>query len=125
MIFCVHTLLSQVRTHFPSAYTLQKAIEGDALQHREEEQRATKHDLWRVNREPCTTNKGLTTLSSEMFHGLSPLEFHGVVMKGLEPCFVVRVAHTPAFCDKVPKSQRQTRFQIDKRGKVRLFSGVG
>jgi hypothetical protein len=29
-------------------------------------------------------NKGLTTLSSEMFHGLSPLEFHGVMVKGLE-----------------------------------------
>jgi hypothetical protein len=37
-----------------------------------------------------------------MFHGLSPLEFHGVVMKGLEPCFVVRVAQRPHFV---------TRFQ--------------
>ena len=125
MSFCVHTLLSQVRTHFPSAYTLQKAIEGNALEHREEEQRATKHDVCFADREPRPTDKGLTTLSSEMFHGLSPLEFHGVVMKGLEPCFVVRVAHTPAFCDKVPKSQRQTRFQIDKRGKVCLLSWVG
>ena len=97
MSFCVHTLLSQVRTHFPSAYTLQKAIEGDALQHREEEQRATKHDLWRVNREPCTTNKGLTTLSSEMFHGLSPLEFHGVVGESLEPCFASIEPHASIF----------------------------
>ena len=82
-------------THiFRIVHTLHKPIEGDALEQREEEQRTTKHDVCFADREPCTTNKGLTTLSSEMFHGLSPLEFHGVVMKGLEPCFVVRVAHT-------------------------------
>ena len=113
-------------THiFRIVHTLQKAIEGDALEHREEEHRTKEDDVCFADREPRPTNKGLTTLSSEMFHGLSPLEFHGVVMKGLEPCFVVRVAHAPAFCDKLPKSQRQTSFQIDKRGKVCLLSGVG
>ena len=86
-----------MRTHFPSAYTLQKAIEGDALEHREEEHRTKEDDVCFADREPRPTDKGLTTLSSEMFHGLSPLEFHGVVMKGLEPCFVVRVAHMLVF----------------------------
>jgi hypothetical protein len=86
------------RTHiFRIVHTLQKAIEGDALEHREEEHRTTKHDVCFADREPRTTNKGLTTLSSEMFHGLSPLEFHGVVMKGLEPRFVGREPHASIF----------------------------
>ena len=97
MSFCVHTLLSQVRTHFPSAYTLHKPIEGDALEHREEEQRTKEDDVCFADREPRPTDKGLTTLSSEMFHGLSPLEFHGVMGEGLEPRFASIEPHALVF----------------------------
>ena len=49
-------------THiFRIVHTLQKAIEGDALEHREEEQRTTKHDVCFADRESRPTDKGLTT----------------------------------------------------------------
>jgi hypothetical protein len=55
-----------------SCYTL-KPTEGDALDEREHEQRTEEDDLWCINHGSRTTNKGFTTLSSGMFHGLSPL----------------------------------------------------
>ena len=58
---------------FQSWYTLHKPVEGDALDEREHEQRTEEDDLWCINHGSRTTNKGFTTLSSGMFHGLSPL----------------------------------------------------
>jgi hypothetical protein len=114
------------RTHiFRSVHTLHNPVEGEGLEQREHEQRTEEYVIRTVNRESWVTKQGLSTLSSEMFHGLSPLEFHGVVGESLEPCFAGIEPHAPALCDKVPKSQQQTRFKIDKRGKVRLLSAVG
>ena len=70
-----------------SCHTLHNPVEHDAVEEREHEQRTTKQDVLTVIRVPRSTIRASTVLSSRMFHGLSPLEFHGVVIEGLEPCF--------------------------------------
>ena len=60
-------------THFKCITHTLKPTEGDALEQREHEQRTEEDDLWCINHGSRTTNKGFTTLSSGMFHGLSPL----------------------------------------------------
>ena len=77
-----------------SCHTLHNPVEGDALENREHEQRTEEHVFWCTNRESWVTNKGLTSLSSRMFHGLSPLEFHGVMGEGLEPRFASIEPHS-------------------------------
>ena len=80
-----------------SCHTLHNPVEGEGLEQREHEQRTTEHDVRTVNRESWVTNQGFTSLSSRMFHGLSPLEFHGVMGEGLEPCFASIEPHAPTF----------------------------
>ena len=72
-------------THCVPPTPLHNPVEGEGLEQREHEQRTAKHDLWCVNREPWVTNQGSTSLSSSIFHGLSPLELHGVMIEGVEP----------------------------------------
>ena len=67
------------------------------MEEREHEQQTNEHDVLTVIRVPRSTILAPTVLSSRMFHGLSPLEFHGVVIEGLEPCFEVREAHASIF----------------------------
>jgi len=68
-----------------SCHTLHNPVEGEGLEQREHEQRTEEYVIRTVNREPWVTTQGFTSLSSRMFHGLSPLEFHGVMGEGLEP----------------------------------------
>ena len=74
--------------------TLHNPVEGEGLDEREHEQRTEEHVFCCTNRESWVTNKGLTSLSSRMFHGLSPLEFHGVIHTSLEACFASIESHT-------------------------------
>ena len=123
---CCVIELRIIRSHIlQSGHTLHNPVEGEGLDEREHEQRTEEHEFWCTNRESWITNKGLTSLSSRMFHGLSPLEFHGVVIEGLEPCFASIEPHAPTFWDKVPKLNSKARFQIDKRGAMGSLSGVG
>jgi hypothetical protein len=86
------------RTHiFRSVHTLHNPVEGEGLEEREHEQRTEEYVIRTVNRESWVTNQGLTSLSSRMFHGLSPLEFHGVIVICLGSCFEVREAHALVF----------------------------
>ena len=77
--------------------TLHNPVEGEALEQREHEQRTEEHVFWCTNRESWVTILAPTVLSSRMFHGLSPLEFHGVVIEGLEPCFASIEPHALVF----------------------------
>ena len=63
------------------------------MEEREHEQQTNEHDVLTVIRAPRSTIRASTVLSSTMFHGLSPLEFHGVIVICLGSCFEVREAH--------------------------------
>ena len=64
------------------------------MEEREHEQQTKEHDVLTVIRVPRSTIRASTVLSSTMFHGLSPLEFHGVMGEGLEPCFASIEPHS-------------------------------
>jgi hypothetical protein len=80
-----------------SCHTLHNPVEGEGLEQREDEQRTEEHVIRTVNRESWVTNQGFTSLATEMFHGLSPLEFHGVKVICLEPCFASIEPHALVF----------------------------
>lgn len=65
-----------------------------SLDQAEDDEDDREYDVRIVEREPCTTDKGFTTLSSELFHVFLLLEFHGMIVKGLEPRFVMREPHS-------------------------------
>ena len=67
------------------------------MEEREHEQQTNEHDVLTVIRVPRTTIRAPTVLSSTMFHGLSPLEFHGVIVISLGFRFEVREAHASIF----------------------------